>query len=270
MTSHRVFLAAFWVFTATIVFSILGTLVLYVPAVAAFFAPYLNGLIKGPTWVYMGLLPVLSLALYWRELGPARSVGFLVAGSLIGAAAELVGTQTGFPFGAYTYEDWLGPKIAGHVPYLIPPSWYALSIICLDLARRYGLGRGGRIVAAAVLMVVWDVALDPAMSYAFPFWTYGIEGQYFGMPLVNWAGWLLTSLVIAAVYEFALGGLGPAPGPFVRRWAPPLYALNLLFPIAVCFLYGAPWAGVIGLLALAAPMLLLRRAEAARPTPVAA
>ena len=272
MTPRRVFLVAFWVFTASIVFSILGTLALFVPAVAEFFRPYMTGLVQAPTWLYMGLLPVLSLSLYWRELGPARSVAFFVVGSVIGATAELVGTQTGFPFGAYAYEHWLGPKIAGHVPYFIPPSWYALSIVSLDLARRFGLGRWGRIGATAVLMVVWDVSLDPAMNEAFPFWTYAIPdgagaftaGLYFGMPLVNWAGWLLTSALIAAAYEFGLGGLDEAPGPFVRTWAPPLYALNLLFPIAVCFLYGLPWAGVVGLLALAAVMLLLRRAEGRR------
>jgi putative membrane protein len=272
MTSRRVFLVAFWVFTASIVFSILGTLALFIPPVAEFFRPYLGGLIRAPTWIYMGLLPVLSLALYWRELGPGRSVAFLAAGSVIGAAAELVGTQTGFPFGAYAYNHWLGPKIAGHVPYFIPPSWYALSIVCLDLARRFGLGRWGRVAATAVLMVVWDVALDPAMNEAFPFWTYDIPegagvftaGLFFGMPLVNWAGWLLTSALIAVVYEVALGGLDRAPGPFVRTWAPPLYALNLLFPIAVCFLYGLPWAGVVGLVALAAVMLALRQAEARR------
>lgn len=279
MPSRRVFLIAFWVFTASIVFSVLGTLALFIPAVAEFFRPYMGGLVQTPTWIYMGLLPVLSLSLYWRELGARRSVGFLVVGSVIGAAAELVGTQTGFPFGAYSYEHWLGPKIAGHVPYFIPPSWYALSIVSLDLARRYGLGRWGRIAATALLMVAWDVALDPAMNEAFPFWTYSAPddaglltaGLFFGMPLVNWGGWLLTSAVIAAAYEFGLGGLGRAPSPFVRTWAPPLYALNLLFPIAVCFLYGLPWAGVVGLLALAVPMLLLRRAEGRRderPAPV--
>lgn len=266
MSSQRVFRIAFWAFVGSIAFAIAGSLSLYIPAVNAFFAPYLGGLIKTPTWIYMALLPVLTLALYWRELGPARSLAFLAVGSLIGAGAELLGTQTGFPFGEYAYNDMLGPKIAGHVPWFIPPSWYALSVVCLDLARRFGLGRVGRIVGTAVLMVVWDVSLDPAMNYAFPFWTYAIpenagfftDAAFFGMPLVNWGGWLLTSALIAVVYE-ALGGLAPAPDDFVERWAPPLFALNLFFPAAVSFLNGAPWAGVVGLVAMAVPLALLRR-----------
>ena len=271
MSSQRVFRLAFWAFVASIGFSIAGSLLLYIPAVNAFFAPYLGSLIKTPTWIYMALLPVLSLALYWRELGPGRSLAFLAVGSVIGASAELLGTQTGIPFGAYAYNEMLGAKIAGHVPWFIPPSWYALSIVCLDLARRFGFGRAGRVVATAVLMVVWDVSLDPAMNYAFPFWTYAIpenptfwtDALFFGMPLVNWGGWLLTSALIALAYE-ALGGLAVAPTDFVARWAPPLYALNLFFPAAVSLLNGAPWAGLVGLVAMAVPLLLLRRAPAPR------
>ena len=267
MTSHRVFRIAFWAFAASIAFSIAGTISLAIPAVAAFFAPYMDSLVKGPTWIYMALLPVLSLSLYWRELGPARSLGFLVAGCVIGAGAELMGTQTGFPFGAYEYTGWLGAKIAGHVPWFIPPSWYALAVVCLDLARRFGFGRVGRIVGTATLMVVWDVALDPAMNGAAfqPFWVYLLPadgtvltaGLYFGMPLLNWVGWFVTSLAIAGAFE-AMGGLQDRPSAFVERWGPPLYALNLFFPIAVCFLYGAPWAGLIGLVALVGVMALLR------------
>ena len=280
MTSHRVFRIAFWVFAASIGFSVAGTLSLYVPAVADFFAPYMSGLVKTPTWIYMAMLPVLSLALYWRELGPARSFAFFAAGCVIGASAELMGTQTGVPFGAYEYTHWLGAKIAGHVPWFIPPSWYALAVVCLDLARRFGFGRVGRIVGTAALMVVWDVALDPAMNGAAfdAFWTYPIPdgagvltaGLYFGMPLVNWIGWFVTSLGIAGVFE-ALGGLQPRPTPFVERWGPPLYALNLLFPIAVCLLYGAVAPGLIGLAALGAVLLLLRtRATPPRPAPSSA
>ena len=266
MSSRTVFLAAFGLFVGAIVFSLSGALLLnYAPVtatsalawIATNLGPTLDELIKGPTWVYMALLPVLAVALYWRELGPARSVAFLVAGSVIGGGAELLGTTTGFPFGPYAYNDMLGAKIAGHVPYLIPPSWYAVSVVSLDLARRTGANRWGRVALVAILMVLWDVALDPAMNYAFPFWSYGVAGPFFDMPWVNWAGWLLTSAVIALAYE-AMGGLAARPTPFVARWGGWVYAVNTLFAVGVCFAYKVPWAGVAGLAGLAAAFGLLR------------
>jgi len=274
-TDRRVFLVAFSVFLGAIVFSLAGSALMgLAPAQAGVALGWIaehiglvyTDLVKGPTWAYMALLPVLSLSLYWRELGPRRSFAFLVWGAVIGATAELAGTTTGIPFGHYSYGDWLGAKIAGHVPYFIPPSWYALSIVSLDLARRLRIGLAGRIIATAVFMVLWDVALDPAMNHAFPFWNYRADGVYFGMPLVNWGGWLLTSAVIALGYETFLGGLKPQPDPFVRRWGPRLYAANVLFPSAICLFFGAPVAGLFGVVALGVALGLVRaRAGVAPP-----
>ncbi|MEM1042676.1 MAG: bisanhydrobacterioruberin hydratase CruF [Bacteroidota bacterium] len=253
-STHRLFLLCLALFAGSILFSVAGTVLLnFFPAqagvalgwIAANLGLDLDALIKGPTWVYMALLPVLSLLLYLPDLGWTRSVLFLLWGSAIGAVAELLGTQTGFPFGAYTYGDYLGAKLAGHVPWFIPPSWYAVAIIAYDLARRMKVGTTATIVWGAVFMVLWDVALDPAMSKAFPFWTYETEGIFFGMPLSNWAGWFVTSLLIVWGFDRLLGGLQSAPA-----WAPTLYALNVIFPVLICLLYGLPLAGLIGLVAL--------------------
>ncbi len=274
MTSRRVFLLALGLFAGSVVFSLAGAVLLnFFPgpaaealnAIAVSTGLSLDDLIKLPTWVNMAMLPVLAFTLYLGELGWGRSVAFLVAGSVIGAAAELIGTQTGFPFGPYSYGDFLGAKIAGHVPWLIPPSWYAISIVSLDLGRRLGLGRVGRIGAVALFMVLWDVALDPAMNHAFPFWKYEVGGVFFGMPLVNWGGWALTSVLIGLAYE-ALGGLRPAPDPFVRTWAPRFYVLNSAFSVGVCLAYKAPLAALAGLAGLAVALgVLYARRDAAPP-----
>lgn len=260
-TSRRIFRVAFWVFAAAIGFAIAGTLLLkLIPSAARFFAPYIAQLVNVPTLTYMGLLPVLSFTLFFDTLGWKKSIAFVLVGGLIGLGAELIGTNTGFPFGAYGYTNRLGPKILGDVPWFIPFSWYALSILCYDLARRLAIGRVGRILAVAVFMILWDVSLDPAMNQGggtFVFWAYPDGGAYFGMPLSNWAGWFVTSALIGVAYE-ALGGLAAAPDAFEKRWSPILYALHLIFPISVCLLYGLPLAGLLGLVALGIPLGLLR------------
>ena len=274
MSAHRVFLVALALFVGSVVFSLAGAALLnFFPVQAATALAViadvtgltLEDLIKLPTWVNMAMLPVIAFALYLPELGWPKSLAFLAVGCVVGAAAELIGTQTGFPFGPYSYGDFLGAKIAGHVPWLIPPSWYAISIVSLDLGRRLGLGRAGRVGAVALFMVLWDVALDPAMNHAFPFWKYDAGGVFFGMPLVNWAGWALTSALIAVGYE-ALGGLRAAPSRFVGAWAPRFYAVNSLFSVGVCFVYKAPLAGLVGLAGLAVAFgILWARRDAAPP-----
>ena len=260
MDSRRAFLVLFWLFVGTIAFAILGTISLFIEPVEQFFLPYYQTLVAAPTWTYMALLPLVTLALYWRTLGPWKSVAFLVVASAIGAASELLGTNTGIPFAPYEYTDRLGPKIAGDVPYFIPTSWYALAVLCYDLAGRMRLGVAGRVVGMAVLMIVWDVALDPAMNHAggtFTFWIYPGGGDYFGMPWVNWYGWFVTSIMIALAFEI-LGGMRAAPDAFVEKWAPWAFVANVVFPIAICLLYGRPAAGVIAAVVLAVSMLVIR------------
>ena len=290
--TDRLFRGSFYVFAASIAFSIAGTLVLKViPPAAAFFQPFMESLIKAPTWTFMALLPVLTFLLYLPVLGWGRSVGFLVVGCLIGAAAELAGTQSGLPFGPYMYTSWLGAKIGGHVPWFLPPSWYAVSVVCYDLAQRMRFGTLGTIVGGSLLMVIWDVALDPAMSRAFPFWIYPTTvppalagswvaetfdwlfvGAFFGMPLMNWVGWFVTSLLIMVAYRFLFGGIPEENSDTRYPWAAAFFALNMIFPIFVSLLYGLPLAALIGTVALAVPFAVLRLRRAApalTPAPVA-
>ena len=77
------------------------------------------------------------------------------------------------------------------------------------------------------------------------------------MPWVNWVGWAVTSVVIAFAFE-ALGGLRPAGSERTATWAPVVYAVNVLFPVSICLLYGLPSAGVIGLVTLALVLGLVR------------
>ncbi|WP_022834898.1 bisanhydrobacterioruberin hydratase CruF [Salisaeta longa] len=259
-TIEQVLTFVFWLFVGSIAFSVMGLLLLRLfPSVMQFFGPMYTKLVKSPTWTYMTLLAVMPLLMYGASLGWKRMTFIAAWGCIIGGASELIGT-TGvftpggfvFPFGAYEYTHWLGAKIAGHVPYFIPPSWFAMSIVSLDLARRVADTRWAAVAWGTLFMVLWDVSLDPAMSRAFPFWTYGVDGFYYGMPLSNWFGWAGVTFVILVGYEYLGGGLDK-----LSRWAPAVYALNCLFPLAICLLQGLYVAALVGAAATALPFVII-------------
>jgi putative membrane protein len=269
------FKGALAVFAGAIGFSIAGmVLLLVVPASKDFFGPYLQTLVVAPTWAYMALLGLLPLLIYGPLVGWRRALLFAALGCAIGGGSELVGTNVGLPFGEYLYTGWLGPKIAGDVPYFIPPSWFAMSLLSLDLAQRVtgpsGRTRWRRILLATTFMVLWDVSLDPAMNGAGVatspfslgmemFWTYPPADAfkfYYGMPLSNWLGWFAVTFLIVCTYEFVAGGL-----PTESRWAPPVYLLNCLFPIVLCAMYGLFIPAAVGAVAAAIPLAAAYRAE---------
>ena len=266
------FKTALAVFVGAIGFSVAGMLLLLlVPSSKAFFGPYLQTLVVVPTWAYMALLGLLPILMYGPLAGWKRVALFALLGCGIGGGSELIGTNIGIPFGEYLYTSWLGPKILGDVPYFIPPSWFAMSLVSLDLAQRVtgrsSHARGRRLFLAATFMVLWDVSLDPAMNGAGAatspfslgmemFWTYPQGDFYYGMPWTNWTGWFGVTLLILCSYEFIAGGL-----PTESRWAPLVYLLNCLFPIVLCAMYGLFVPALVGVLATAVPLAAAYRAE---------
>jgi putative membrane protein len=138
------------------------------------------------------------------------------------------------------------------------------------------VGVGGRALAMAALMVVWDVSLDPAMVKN-QFWLWSVpdlSGEplwqrvigtpfFYGMPLTNWLGWLLTGIVVARVMLVVV-----PPSAWARHVSPSrfplvLYAVNGVLPIAICFGQDMLWGGVFGTLAMAWPLWAAWRREPA-------
>jgi uncharacterized membrane protein len=191
--------------------------------------------------VYM-ISGAIAVSIYaYRNLGLWHWLSFMLPALMVSTGAELLGTSTGFPFGAYHYLTGLGYKISGLVPFTIPLSWFYLGFSAYLLAYMglAGLGRLRVPVAVALgslLLTSWDFVLDPAMSQTtMPFWAWDQPGAFFGMPYQNFAGWFGTGAVFMAVAAF-LWSLKPQP----------LTRLPLALPLAV-YLSNFAFAMVISL-----------------------
>lgn len=155
--------------------------------------------------------------LAWSERGPLRAALWLVSGTMLGWLSELCSVTTGFPFGTYVYhqaqfasELWLGP-----VPLFASLSFGFMSYFAFSAARRLlALSTGTGVEAldgaprtmllAAVIGTWMDSVIDP-MTLIGQHWFlgdlyhYDPPGPHFGVPLTNYAGWLITigSIVFA-------------------------------------------------------------------------
>lgn len=207
---------------------------------------------------------VLGVALV-RHAG-LRWVPALATVYLLSFLAEHVGTGYGFPFSGYGYTGMLGPKLLGRVPYLIPLSWFLMAAPSWVLARRLVPGAARwvpRVGLAALLLVVWDLALDPAMSYLAPYWVWERSGSYYGMPWVNLAGWFGTGLVLMAALE-ALDRRHGWAGNLSAEWCAGYYAAVLLMPLGMVAVAGLWLAVVATLVPLVALVVLVRGGSEAR------
>ena len=216
-------------------------------------------------------LAFAALALFLTRRVGARWLGAFAALYLLSLGSELAGTTVGLPFGPYRYTDGLGAKLFDHVPALIPASWFFMALPSYALALRRHPGRAGagrRIVVGSLVLLSWDLALDPAMSLVTKYWIWGTEGTYYGMPLLNLAGWYVTGLVLMA----ALAAL-KADGWIARLpigWLVAFYGANLLLPLGMSLAAGLWGAVAATVAALVLCWLVTRIPPASRRAPVAA
>ncbi len=230
----------------------------------------------GQTTVVLGAIAGILHAA--SRLGWRSALTLFVAGFSLSLGSELLGTTTGYPFGPYAYTTQLGYLIGGRVPFNIPTSWffmlYASLAICgrLLTADDSSASRWRWAALTALVLTAWDVSMDPAMV-ATTHWLWhlpplehasvvrrvALANLFYGMPLTNWLGWLLTGIVVARVMLAIV-----PPSRWAARVAPTrlplvLYAVNGLLPLLICAGRGLWWAVLLGSAAMALPLVLAIR-----------
>jgi putative membrane protein len=191
--------------------------------------------------------------------GPGFAAGLLAIAAGIGFAAEAVGANTGVPFGHYSYAGTLGVRLLG-VPLVIPLAWTMMAYPALVVGRRCADSRPARIAIAALALASWDVFLDPQMVDA-GHWRFatGNGPTLNGIPLINFAGWVLVALLLMA----ALSVLPERPGHGPADDGLPLalylwtYGSSLLANVVF---FGRPAVALAGGVLMGVPVALLIRA----------
>ncbi len=157
---------------------------------------------------------------------------------------EFLGSSTGFPFGEYDYTNILQPQI-GHVPLLIPLAWFMMLPSAWAIAELTA-GRHRRlayVAASSAAITAWDLFLDPQMVN-WGFWEWELDGAYFGIPLSNYAGWLLTGAVVTLMvrpWRFALP-LEPLLVVYAVVW--------FLQTVGLAVFWGQPGPALVGSLVM--------------------
>lgn len=118
----------------------------------------------------------------------------LVCVALLGFAVEAWGVRFGVPFGRYAYTEALQPQMLG-VPFVLGPAWMVLVAFASDAAGRLRLRGWQACVCVALLTTATDLVIDPLAANRLGYWKWEETGSYYGVPLVNFAGWFLTALV---------------------------------------------------------------------------
>ncbi|HET9957171.1 MAG TPA: carotenoid biosynthesis protein [Polyangiaceae bacterium] len=175
-----------------------------------------------PRFIALSCVNLLFTAglLLWnaRRFTSRGALAFALA-AVGGFLIEWLGVSTGWPFGAYTYTDHLGPRWYG-VPFVIGLNWAVLTHAtqasltqALDAPsvanQKHGsIGPWLRSALGATLMTAFDGLMEPA-AIALRFWVW--NGGH--VPTANYAAWWVISFILLR--------LGLALNPGLRNPAAP-------------------------------------------------
>ena len=179
-------------------FAVIGCVAFAVMAVVQIWIPLTDDR-AGPTVLVVVAAAVATWGFTAHTWGPRRATAaflWVVAATLV---IERIGVGTGWPFGRYHYTGVLQPEV-WHVPVIVPLAWFALGIPAREVAIRLAGGRVARVCIAAATLTAWDLFLDPQMVHE-GYWRWTGQTAWRGVPLSNFAGWLVVSLVVLAVVD---------------------------------------------------------------------
>ena len=141
-----------------------------------------------------GLLPVVT----------RRALAGLGVLALFTWGIELTGVLTGYPYGEFSYQLDLGPMLFDLVPLGLPAFYFPilLNSFLLVLLFAGDASLPKRFVLTLGCVITLDLILDPG-AVALGFWAWDSPGLYYGVPAINYAGWLLSGAVAVSLIQAA-------------------------------------------------------------------
>jgi putative membrane protein len=190
-----------------------------------------------------------------RVHGLRGAVALLALAGGGGLFVEAVGVRTGVPFGTYTYTGDLGPQVFG-VPAVVPLAWAMMAwpalVVGRTLAPRW---RTPVAVVGGAALTAWDLFLDPQMVDAGHWrWAHPHPAVPLvpGVPLTNYAGWLVVAAVVVGVLDRLLPRPDRPSGPAAALYLW-VYASSVVAHVAFLDRPGSALVGGLVMGALAVP-----------------
>jgi putative membrane protein len=192
------------------------------------------------------LLAIPSFLFLVISTGWRRGLLIIAALWLTGTCIEAFGILTGFPYGKFIYPGGtIGAKIADVVPWTVGFAWAPLVIgsyvLSGNILQKAPLWQ--RISGGAIILVLFDAVLDPA-AVALQYWEYFGTTQYYGVPLTNFGGWMISGTIGNILLHQLRGTSTLVPG------AATSFLMQLSFWTVICMSFQLWIPATIGILSI--------------------
>lgn len=224
------------------------------------------------------------------HLGWKKTIYFTIAGYLIAFLSELSSINTGIPYGWYYYieatrgkELWImGVPFFDSLSYVflaycsytaalltVSPvktcGWNMVTLETRSIRRSFGVLLLASLYQAFLDIIIDPVALQGHRWFLGKIYGYKVPGIHFGIPLSNYIGWWIVSLLMV----FALQRIdarapktidkpaGIANLPFRSLLGPLLFMSVLVFNLSVTIIIGENLMALTGIFIFTLPVMIV-------------
>ncbi len=170
---------------------------------------FISGFITGIYGIPKGypiissLFPIIfALPMFYtlfRYYSFATTLALLTILSIFALGIETVGVLTGFPYGQFFYTDMFAYKLFDVTPIIVPFGWIPIVVGAYHLTQRFSLGSIHKnYLLFIVLILLTDAIVDPG-AVRLGMWGYAEGGVYYGVPVSNFFGWILSGTIAFAL-----------------------------------------------------------------------
>lgn len=139
-------------------------------------------------------LVAISLISFWAVRKNYQFLGILMILTL-GISAiwfEAYGIASCYPYGCFAYSDAMGYKLSDLVPWTVFFGWTPFVLLARAMSKLFiQWRRVTQLLLSIFLLVTMDLVLDPGAVHM-GLWRFLGSSVYYGVPLSNFFGWLLT------------------------------------------------------------------------------
>ncbi|NBC82590.1 MAG: carotenoid biosynthesis protein [Bacteroidetes bacterium] len=161
---------------------------LFLVGIAGYSIASIKPMIHQTTEIFLFVTAIPAMIVLWlhqeRKTRYAVMVVLLIATTIF---IEIIGVKTGIIFGQYEYGSTFGLKIY-QVPVIIGINWCVLIMAANTILTGVRLNQFVSITLAALLIVVFDVLLEP-VAMQLDYW----QWEENRVPLQNYIAWFIIS-----------------------------------------------------------------------------
>jgi isopentenyl-diphosphate delta-isomerase len=211
-----------------------------------------------PSWAHHisgASIALFALPAFWvtrRWLGWRDAIAVWAVMGIAAVGIETFAIATGVPYGRFQYSEMLGYKLFGYTPWTVALAWTPAVLAAYAVAAGL-VGQqlpvvsqrlsASRIAIMAATLTAFDLVLDPA-AVGLGFWRYDGGGNFYGVPLSNFLGWLITGAIAGTLLDVFMRKKSPLLPVPVQLVSSALFIV--VFWSFVASFLALKWPAVIG------------------------